>query len=288
MVRKPGVQKPHCRPWHSRNACCTGLHRRRGRAEALDGGDLVAVDRDREHAGTSAPARRRAAPCRRRRRRARSRRGCRSGRRSWRRKSDSSRRAGTGAERGTPLTVSRMSCSCSAVGSLPRSPLMPLPRRASARQRRRRSARRSARRPAAAGSRRWRGCRPRGRPGRAPGRRRAAQSARRPARPGERRASRSSTGGIGVTETNDARAERDARRRPRVDRDGHAGRARSRRAGGPTSRNAVPVPGANRPKRTADGQLVRARASSRAAREEVGRGDLAAPAAARRPRRRRR
>ena len=24
VVRKPGVQKPHCRPWHSANACCTG------------------------------------------------------------------------------------------------------------------------------------------------------------------------------------------------------------------------------------------------------------------------
>ena len=24
VVRKPGVQKPHCRPWHSRKACCTG------------------------------------------------------------------------------------------------------------------------------------------------------------------------------------------------------------------------------------------------------------------------
>ncbi len=24
VVRNPGVQKPHCRPWHSRNACCTG------------------------------------------------------------------------------------------------------------------------------------------------------------------------------------------------------------------------------------------------------------------------
>ena len=24
VVRKPGVQKPHCRPWQSANACCTG------------------------------------------------------------------------------------------------------------------------------------------------------------------------------------------------------------------------------------------------------------------------
>ena len=24
VVRKPGVQKPHCSPWHSANACCTG------------------------------------------------------------------------------------------------------------------------------------------------------------------------------------------------------------------------------------------------------------------------
>ena len=27
VVRKPGVQKPHCSPWHSENACCTGLSR---------------------------------------------------------------------------------------------------------------------------------------------------------------------------------------------------------------------------------------------------------------------
>ena len=25
VVRNPGVQKPHCRPWQSLNACCTGL-----------------------------------------------------------------------------------------------------------------------------------------------------------------------------------------------------------------------------------------------------------------------
>jgi hypothetical protein len=27
-ITMPGVQKPHCRPWHSRNACCTGAFRR--------------------------------------------------------------------------------------------------------------------------------------------------------------------------------------------------------------------------------------------------------------------
>ena len=30
VVMKPGVQKPHCRAWQSRNACCTGPSRRRG------------------------------------------------------------------------------------------------------------------------------------------------------------------------------------------------------------------------------------------------------------------
>ncbi len=49
VVRKPGVQNPHWRPWHSRNACCTGPERPVGVGQPLDGGDL-AVDRGhREH-----------------------------------------------------------------------------------------------------------------------------------------------------------------------------------------------------------------------------------------------
>ena len=92
LVMNPGVQKPHCRPWHSWKACCTGAGRRRA-AAALDGGDLVAVGRHGEASGRSgrrpststvhAPQ----TPC--------SQPTCVPvSPRSWRRKSDSSRRAG--------------------------------------------------------------------------------------------------------------------------------------------------------------------------------------------------
>ena len=46
--RNPGVQNPHCRPWHSRNARCTGRQLAVGPGQALDGGDLGAVDHHRE------------------------------------------------------------------------------------------------------------------------------------------------------------------------------------------------------------------------------------------------
>ena len=51
-MTKPGVQKPHCSPWHSR----TRLHRRQravGRGDALDGGDFRAVRLHREHQARS-------------------------------------------------------------------------------------------------------------------------------------------------------------------------------------------------------------------------------------------
>ncbi len=44
----PGVQNPHWRPWHSRNASCTGCSSPLLR-EALDGGHLGPVRLDREH-----------------------------------------------------------------------------------------------------------------------------------------------------------------------------------------------------------------------------------------------
>ena len=40
---KPGVQKPHCEPWHSIIACCTGA-RIRFAAQAFDGDDVRAVE----------------------------------------------------------------------------------------------------------------------------------------------------------------------------------------------------------------------------------------------------
>ena len=44
----PGVQKPHCRPCFSQNACCSGWRPSLGR-EALDRRDADAVGLDREH-----------------------------------------------------------------------------------------------------------------------------------------------------------------------------------------------------------------------------------------------
>ena len=43
------MQKPHCRPWHSRNACCTGPSEPSGLVEPFDRGDLVPDRGDREH-----------------------------------------------------------------------------------------------------------------------------------------------------------------------------------------------------------------------------------------------
>ncbi len=48
VVTKPGVQKPHCSPWQSWNACCTATERAVGVRAPLDGGDLLAVDADGE------------------------------------------------------------------------------------------------------------------------------------------------------------------------------------------------------------------------------------------------
>ena len=77
VIRKPGVQKPHCSAVASQNASCSGWSSPRLAAP----GPRRSSPRGRRPAprasGTSAPARRRAARCRRRRRRARSRRGCR-------------------------------------------------------------------------------------------------------------------------------------------------------------------------------------------------------------------
>ena len=81
-VTKPGVQKPHCSPWHSRSAACTGDSSPSADGDALDRGDLLAVGLDREDQAGRAPPGRRAAPCRPRTRRARSRGGCRSARTS--------------------------------------------------------------------------------------------------------------------------------------------------------------------------------------------------------------
>ena len=45
---KPGVQKPHCRPWHSWKACWTGPSSPSGSQQPFDGRHGVAVGGDRE------------------------------------------------------------------------------------------------------------------------------------------------------------------------------------------------------------------------------------------------
>ncbi len=47
-IRKPGVQKPHCRPWLSMNACCSGCSSSPLR-QAFDGADFAAFGLHREH-----------------------------------------------------------------------------------------------------------------------------------------------------------------------------------------------------------------------------------------------
>ena len=116
VVRKPGVQNPHCSAWHSWNARCTGESLTapagfRLAGQPLHRGDLAARPPTPRRSGRTGPGHRPAARCRRRTRRARSRHGCRSGPRSCRRKSDSVRRAATVADRVRPLTVSVTSCS---------------------------------------------------------------------------------------------------------------------------------------------------------------------------------
>ena len=48
VVRKPGVQNPHCRPWQSGTPAAPATGRRRRLGQPLDGGDLRAVGADRE------------------------------------------------------------------------------------------------------------------------------------------------------------------------------------------------------------------------------------------------
>ncbi len=47
-MTKPGVQKPHCEPWQSTIACCTGCRRAVGGLQILDGEQLAAVERRHE------------------------------------------------------------------------------------------------------------------------------------------------------------------------------------------------------------------------------------------------
>ena len=112
VVRKPGVQKPHCRPWHSAKACWTGLIDSPVGATLASGAepspstvvisccwaDTANMRQERIGAPSTSTVQAPQTPCsqptwvpvR---------------RRSWRRKSESSRRAGTEAVRRTPLTV---------------------------------------------------------------------------------------------------------------------------------------------------------------------------------------
>ncbi len=105
LITMPGVQKPHCRPWHSLNAACIGCIVPSAAREALDGGDLRAVGLRGEHVARLDGAavemdRARAALAR-----CRSPRACRSSARSLRRNSTSSVRGSTSAVTALPLTV---------------------------------------------------------------------------------------------------------------------------------------------------------------------------------------
>ncbi len=95
VMTMPGVQKPHCRPYSSRSACCTGCERAVVGCEAFDGGDAAAIGLHRQASGRSARPCRRRSPCRRRRRRARSR----HARRYSRHRHAGSRRASGGLRR---------------------------------------------------------------------------------------------------------------------------------------------------------------------------------------------
>ena len=51
-MTKPGVQKPHCEPWHSTIACWTGCSEPSGCAQVLDRDQLLAVQlRQEQDAG---------------------------------------------------------------------------------------------------------------------------------------------------------------------------------------------------------------------------------------------
>ena len=121
------MQKPHCSPWHSAKACWTGFIDspvgRSGRRAPSKPSTVViawswAVTANIRHERIGWPSTRTVqaphTPC--------------SqptwvpvSPRSWRRKSDSSRRAGTAAERRTPLTVTVTSCSVLGLGLARRS-----------------------------------------------------------------------------------------------------------------------------------------------------------------------
>ena len=47
-MTKPGVQKPHCEPWQSTIACCTGCRLPSGCLQVLDREQLAAVERGHE------------------------------------------------------------------------------------------------------------------------------------------------------------------------------------------------------------------------------------------------
>src|SRR5215468_9282703 len=104
VVRNPGVQNPHCRPWQSANACCTGDNVPSGLVSPstvvirAPSALTASIRHDRTATPSSRTVHAPQTPC--------------SqptwvpvSRRSWRRQSDSSRRAGTSVVRVTPLTI---------------------------------------------------------------------------------------------------------------------------------------------------------------------------------------
>jgi hypothetical protein len=114
VVRKPGVQKPHCRPWHSANACWTGPREPSDRVSpstvviSVPTADTANIRHARTGSPSTSTVQAPQTPC--------------SqptwvpvSPRSWRSASDSSRRAGTVTWCATPFTVRRTSCSCSLI-----------------------------------------------------------------------------------------------------------------------------------------------------------------------------
>src|SRR3954453_17720561 len=108
VVRKPGVQKPHCSAWHSRNASCTGCSTCPPRPSSRASPSTVvtpwpspwtaSIRQERTGSPTTSTVHAPQTPCSQPTCVPVSPRSCRSA-------SDSSRRTGTEASRGTPFTV---------------------------------------------------------------------------------------------------------------------------------------------------------------------------------------
>ena len=231
VVRKPGVQKPHCRPWHSLNACCTGCRLAVGGPRSpstvvTSAPSTVTANSRHERTGTPSSSTVQApqTPC--------------SqptwvpvSPRSWRSASDSSRRAGTVDAVLGAVDDQAHGQRLLAHAALPPACLDPAQACASAR-----AVSTRGEVPPVVGA--WRGCRPRGRGAR----RRARPPPRQlcgssPGPPAPRRTGRRRRGSAPSRCTGRAARERRRRRRRRRRRT-----SRSRRAGARPRAKAVPAP----------------------------------------------